>query len=59
MSTATVPTTSGDFDDEFGRITADYDAQPVRREPSRWVSQREAIDEGLGFRRHRTREREV
>jgi hypothetical protein len=57
MSTATLSPVS-DPGDEFDRITARYDNdQPVKREPSRWVSEREAIAEGLGFRRHRTRER--
>ena len=57
MSTATIQTTSGDFnDDAFQQIAGQYD-RPARHEPSRWVSRREAIDEQLGFRRHRTRER--
>ena len=59
-----LPTTAtADFDGfdeflEFEAITADFDEpeRPARRTTG-WVSQREAIDEGLGFRRHRTRER--
>lgn len=59
MSTATVcpPAAAGD---DFGRLTAGYGAtleeRPARA--SRWVSKREAIAQGLGYRRHRTRERE-
>lgn len=59
MSLTTLPAAAGDFDDEFSLIVDRYDAEPVRRVPSRWVSRREAIDEQLGFRRHRTREREA
>jgi hypothetical protein len=55
MSTATLTPTADP--DDFDRIVEHYNDQP-RREPSRWVSEREAIAEGLGFRRHRTRERE-
>lgn len=56
LSTLTTP----DFDDwdrdlEFEAIVEHYD-EPVRR-TQRWVSEREAIAEGLGFRRHRSRER--
>lgn len=65
MSTALFPPAAGDFDGfddflEFEAITADFD-EPQRppRRTSGWLSEREAIDEGLGFRRHRSREREV
>lgn len=58
MSTSTLARTPGPGDD-FDRIVEQCDEQPVRHEPSRWVSEREAIDEQLGFRRHRTREREA
>ncbi len=58
MSVATLSRTP-DPGDEFDRIVERYDDQPVQHQPSRWVSEREAIAEGLGFRRHRTREREV
>jgi hypothetical protein len=54
MSTATLTSTADP--DDFDRIVEHYNNQP-RHEPSRWVSRREAIDEQLGFRRHRTRER--
>lgn len=57
MSLATVPASAGDFDDEFDAIVDRYDGRPVRHEPSRWVTRREAIRGGLGFRRHRSRER--
>lgn len=58
MSTATLPAAAGDYDDDrFAEIVDRYNDEPARQEPSRFVSRREAIDEGLGFRRHRTRER--
>lgn len=60
MSTAIHPPAAGDFDDfEFGLIVADFDEpeRPARQRPQQWVSEREAIAEGLGFRRHRSRER--
>lgn len=65
MSTAILPPAAGDFDGwddalQFETLVADFDEphRPVRR-PHGWVSEREAIAEGLGFRRHRSREKEA
>jgi hypothetical protein len=62
MSTMTTTYADGSFDDfEFGLLVADFDApdRPIRRSRSRTVERQEAIEQGLGIRRHRTSEREV
>jgi hypothetical protein len=53
MNTATLPAAAGDVDEEQPR----RDRRRSRRTVI--VPEREAIDQGLRFRRHRTREREA
>jgi len=62
MSTATLSPPSDGFGDDFRRIVEGLDAEDrPRRIRTRTVivPEREAIDQGLRFRRHRTREREA
>lgn len=65
MSTATLQSAFGDSDDRdaFDLIVLGFDdedtTEPVRGRPARQTERREAIDEGLGFRRHRTHQREA
>jgi hypothetical protein len=61
MSTTTLTPTDDDDSREFAELVADFDDGPPRRQSRRTLvlPERDAINQGLRFRRHRTREREI
>lgn len=59
MSTTTLTPADGDDPREFTQIVTGYDTPPRNRTRTLIVPQGDAADQGLRFRRHRTRGRGI